>query len=146
MSEEATINADGTQDMNMPTPAPVPVPDTENGPSPFNQEIPVMDKDTMEEVAKGIDPAIYLLIVAFIVAAVLIYLNLRKKNNGGDDFFAELDGDKVGPSYESLALKKVLGYVACAKRGSNCHLANTPFPSLTHSLPSLSLISSYLTK
>lgn len=126
MSEEATINADGTQDMNMPTPAPVPVSDTENGPSPFNQEIPVMDKDTMEEVAKGIDPAIYLLIVAFIVAAVLIYLNLRKKNNGGDDFFAELDGDKVGPSYESRSEKSL---------GSNCHLANTPSPpSLTHSL------------
>ena len=93
-----------------------------------------MDKDTMEEVAKGIDPAIYLLIVAFIVAAVLIYLNLRKKNNGGDDFFAELDGDKVGPSYESRSENSL---------GSNCHLANTPLPP---KLPPLSLISSYLTK
>jgi hypothetical protein len=92
MSGEATINPDGTQDMNMPTPAPVPV-------SSDGGDIPLMDKETMEEVAKGIDPAIYLLIVAFLVAAFLVYLNLRKKNNGGDDFFAELDGDKVGPFF-----------------------------------------------
>ena len=84
MAEEATINPDGTQEMP-------PMMDN-NG----EQEIPF--EETMQEmlVAKGIDPAIYLMIAAFLVAAIIVYRNYTNRNKAsGDDFFAALDGDKV---------------------------------------------------
>jgi len=78
MAEEATINPDGTQDM----------------PPTMDDEIPLLDEETMEEVVKGIDPAIYLLIAAVVVLVGMIYFSMTKKK-GDDDFFDELDGDKV---------------------------------------------------
>lgn len=85
MSEEATINPDGTQSMPQPPP------------TADDEEIPfTMGEETMQQiVSKGIDPAIYLLIAAVLVAAVMIYINYKNKNkNNGDDFFTALDGDK----------------------------------------------------
>jgi hypothetical protein len=87
MAEEATINPDGTQDMP-------PVEDPVPPPMESESEIPIMDEETMEEVVKGTDPAIYLIIVAVLVFGVMIYFAMNKKKDD-DGFFDELDGDKV---------------------------------------------------
>ena len=96
MSEEATINPDGTQ--SMPQQPPI-MDDTTNEEIPFT-----MGDETMQQiVANGIDPAIYLLIAAVLVAAVIIYINYKNKNKSkGDDFFTALDGDKVRHDVWSL--------------------------------------------
>jgi len=53
-------------------------------------------EDAAEEVAKGIDPAVYLIVAAVIAALLYYFFVLRKSNDDGeDDFFSILDGDKV---------------------------------------------------
>ena len=99
MSEEATINPDGTQEM----------PPMNANTNYEQQEIPPFEQpeeETMQDIlaAKGIDPAIYRLIAAFLVAAFVIYRSYaNRKKASGDDFFAALDGDKV--RYEMLLLR-----------------------------------------
>jgi len=84
MAEEATINPDGTQEM------PPVDPPMEAG----ADDIPVFDNDTIQEVAKGMDPAIFLLIAAVLVIGAMLFFSSRKKKDS-DDFFDDLDGDKV---------------------------------------------------
>ena len=53
-------------------------------------------EETIEEVVKGTDPAIYLLVVV-ILLGVLYFIYLRKaKEDDDDEFFSSLDGEKVG--------------------------------------------------
>jgi hypothetical protein len=59
----------------------------------------VFDEETMEEVAKGGDPAIYLLLVVVLIG-LLYFIYKRKSREDEDDFFDNLDGEKVG-SHES---------------------------------------------
>jgi hypothetical protein len=90
MAEEATINTDGTQEMPPVGEAPMAPPIPEDIPD--DAEIPV---EVIGEVAKGIDPALYIFALVVIVIGLAIYFRSRK-NDEGDDFFTELDGDKVG--------------------------------------------------
>eukprot|EP00536_Pseudo-nitzschia_multiseries_P010900 jgi/Psemu1/119231/gw1.350.19.1 len=53
------------------------------------------DEEMMEEVASGVDPAIYLL-VAFVVGAVLYLLYLKKNRSNEEDYFS---------SYEKFNIK-----------------------------------------
>lgn len=53
----------------------------------------IFDEETMEEVAKGGDPAIYLLLVA-ILLGVLFFIYKRKSHEDDDEFFDNLDGEK----------------------------------------------------
>ena len=63
---------------------------------PLNGTEGVFDEETMEEVAKGTDPAIYLLLVA-VLLGLLFFLYLRKsRQDSEDEFFSSLDGEKVG--------------------------------------------------
>ena len=48
------------------------------------------DEDTAEEVAKGIDPAIYLLL-AVILGGFLYFLYVRKSRSDEDDYFSDYD-------------------------------------------------------
>ena len=91
MAEEATINTDGTQEMPPVGEAPVAPPIPEDIPD--DAEIPV--EEVIGEVSKGIDPALYIIALVVIVIGLAIYFRSRKKDDG-DDFFTELDGDKVG--------------------------------------------------
>jgi hypothetical protein len=52
--------------------------------------------ETMEEVVKRTDPAIYLLLFV-VLFSILYYFYLRKSRVEGeeDDFFSSLDGEKV---------------------------------------------------
>ena len=61
-------------------------------------------EETMEEIAQGVDPAIYLL-VGFIVVAVLYFLHNRKKNSESDDYFSSYE--KVSHVKQSFAGKKL---------------------------------------
>lgn len=52
-------------------------------------------EETIEEVVKGTDPAIYLLL-GVIVLGILYLIYLRKSREESDnDFFSSLDGEKV---------------------------------------------------
>ena len=62
---------------------------------PLNGTEGVFDEEIIDEVVKGTDPAIYLLLVA-ILLGVLYFLYLRKaRQDSEDDFFTNLDGEKV---------------------------------------------------
>ena len=118
MAEEATINPDGTQDM----------------PPTMDDEIPLLDEETMEEVVKGIDPAIYLLIAAVVVLVGMIYFSMTKKK-GDDDFFDELDGDKVckphggGAGAGAYRITELRGYHSTVLYCTNLNLLSTPCQS-----------------
>merc|ERR1711966_91625 len=49
-----------------------------------------------EEIIKGTDPAVYLMLGIVALIALFVFLQLRKKRNNADvsDFFANLDGEK----------------------------------------------------
>ena len=111
-AEEATINPDGSATFDEP-----PVAEEAGagaGESTFD-EPPTMDEETMnekmEEIAQGIDPAIYLLVAVLILGAIYFFFVYRKKPADSDSFFAELDGDKVSPSWLSLACERAIRHV-----------------------------------
>jgi hypothetical protein len=54
------------------------------------------EEPVVEDIVKGIDPALYLALAVAALAILFIYLQLRKKRNNAsvDDFFSNLDGDK----------------------------------------------------
>lgn len=88
-AEEATVNPDGSTTFDSPP----------GGGEGFDQETfdtPPLDEDTMEEVAKGVDPAIYLIIAVVVFIVVYIFFVKKKKEEeDADGFFSNLDGDKV---------------------------------------------------
>lgn len=86
-AEEATVNPDGSATFEEP-------PVTEDAGAGAD-EPPIMDEEKVEEIAQGIDPAVYLLIAVVIFGALYYFFVYRKKKDDSDSFFAELDGDKV---------------------------------------------------
>lgn len=86
MSEEATINPDGSQTFESTVP---PVDD------PVADEPPLMDEETIEELAKGTDPALILGALVLLFAVLYYFFVVRNKKQDQDDFFSDLDGDKV---------------------------------------------------
>jgi len=76
MTEEATINPDGTQDMGGDT-------------NTMGEEDA---GEILEEAIGGLDP-VYYLMLGVIVFALVVYL-FRKKKSEVDDFFDGMDGDK----------------------------------------------------
>jgi hypothetical protein len=52
-------------------------------------------EEAFEEVAKSIDPAIYLLIAVAIFLIGFVIYQRKKKEEDEDDFFSNLDGEKV---------------------------------------------------
>ena len=91
MADEATINPDGSQTFETP-PAP-----EETEPL-FNETATGGDEEAFEAVeATGVDPAIYVLVgLVFLVA---IYFFFLRKKRSTDDFFYNLDGEKVCRSW-----------------------------------------------
>ena len=85
MAEEATIHPDGSQTIDETILPPV-----------DDSESPLLDEETMEQIVKtGIDPAIILGVAVLLFAVVYYFFFLRKKNQDEDEFFSDLDGDKV---------------------------------------------------
>jgi len=62
-------------------------------------------EETIEEVVKGTDPAIYLLLVA-LALAILFFIYKRRSREDDDDYFSNLDGEKVSgsPVFRSYVL------------------------------------------
>lgn len=52
----------------------------------------------MEEVVKGIDPAIYLLLAVVLMAVAYFVYTRKFRSENDDDFFTNLDGEKVSVS------------------------------------------------
>lgn len=85
MAEEATVNPDGSTTF-----------EGAGGEEAYNATSGG-EEDTIfveEEIVKGLDPAIYLGLFV-VVVAVLWFFVLRSKNKEEDEFFAELDVEKV---------------------------------------------------
>jgi hypothetical protein len=90
MAEEVKIDPDGSthfeggEESTMP-----PVEET------INETEGVFDEETVEELVKGTDPAIYLLLALVIIGVFYFLYSRRSKEESEDDFFANLDGEKV---------------------------------------------------
>ena len=85
MAEEATIQPDGSQTFDETI---LPLAD--------DTESPLLEEETMEQIVKaGIDPALILGVAVLLFAVVYYFFVLRKKNQDEDEFFSDLDGDKV---------------------------------------------------
>ena len=61
-------------------------------------------EEAFEEVAKSIDPAIYLLIAVVIFLIGFVIYQRKKKEEEEDDFFSNLDGEKVRQNYYIFVL------------------------------------------
>jgi hypothetical protein len=89
-TEEATINSDGTTTFENADAPPLNDTAGDEGTDGAGFE------ETVTEVAKGIDPAFLFLGVVVVIAALYYYFVIRKKKEQDqDDFFANLDGEKV---------------------------------------------------
>ena len=53
------------------------------------------DEETIEELVKGTDPAIYLLVSVILIGLFYFLYWRRSKEENEDDFFNNLDGEKV---------------------------------------------------
>lgn len=91
MSEEATVNPDGSTTFESDAGAGAGAePDFEEG------SAEGAGAESAEEIVKGTDPAIFL-VLGFLVCAVLYYLNYqrnKKKQMEREAFFYDMDGDK----------------------------------------------------
>ena len=89
-AEDATINPDGSATFEESPPDPG---------ADAGGEGEYFFQDTAQEglspEAEGIDPAFYLLGAAFAIVVIYFLFFRPKKDDSEDDFFAELDGDKV---------------------------------------------------
>jgi hypothetical protein len=90
MSEEATINPDGSQTF----PDADPTAGAGDAGADAGED---MSDDIPEEEITGIDPAIYLALAALAFILIFVVLRMRRKraNADVDDFFSNLDGEKV---------------------------------------------------
>ena len=90
MAEEIKIDPDGSthfeggEESTMP-----PVEETTDGTE------GAFDEETIEELVKGTDPAIYLLVSVILIGLFYFLYWRRSKEQNEDDFFANLDGEKV---------------------------------------------------
>jgi hypothetical protein len=90
MAQEVKIDPDGSshfeggEESTMP-----PVEETTDG----NEG--VFDEETVEELVKGTDPAIYLLLAVILIGLFYFLYLRRSKEESEDDFFSNLDGEKV---------------------------------------------------
>jgi hypothetical protein len=92
MAEETVnVNPDGSttfeggEESTMP-----PVEDTEG----------MFDEETMADAVVGVDPAIYLLLVT-LVLGVLYFIYYRRSHDNEDEFFTDLDGEKVSETQQA---------------------------------------------
>lgn len=96
-AEEATVNADGTTTFDEPQD------NDSNGAGGNGEEFndpPIFDTEEVIKAAKpAVDPAVYFLLAVIIIAAAYYYFIYRKKTTvNEDEFFSNLDGDKVSVS------------------------------------------------
>lgn len=88
--DEATVNPDGSTTFNNAG-------NDAGSSGPGSEESPGMDAGIGDdEIIKGTDPAVYLMLGVVALMAFFVFLQLRKKRNNADvnDFFANLDGEK----------------------------------------------------
>lgn len=70
------------------------------------------DTDAAEEVIKGTDPALYLALAVVAFAVVFVFMQIRKRRSTADvdDFFSNLDGDKVSFFVMQIMVISVCNY------------------------------------
>ena len=99
MSGEATVNPDGSTTFEEP-----PVNETMGNETGGGEGFDGAEEEIME---KGIDPVWYLLAALGVFAVLVFLFRRRKKDENEDDFFSNLDGEKVSkkdPSGRKLPL------------------------------------------
>lgn len=91
-TDEATVNPDGSTTFQQQTPG-------GGDGATSDEEIPFdgAQEDTLKAVTKGgIDPAFFVLFAFFLFVGLYYYFAIRKKaEESEDDYFANLDGEKV---------------------------------------------------
>lgn len=122
-TEDATINPDGSTNFEDP-------PGTQNAGTHGADEPPFMGGDTMNDTAEklanqGIDPALYLLLAGLILGALYYYFVYRKKSDESDEFFTELDGDKVCAINEKISLSRCSRCVSSLSHLQDLHFFTT---------------------
>lgn len=87
-AEEATVNPDGSTTFDDAGGA--------DSAGAGAEDMPNMDGEAAEEIIKGTDPALYLVLAFGLIIGIFLFLQLRKKKKNAevDDFFSNLDGDK----------------------------------------------------
>lgn len=90
-AEEATINPDGSTTFSEPHPT-----NTTGDEDAIPDDIPTEDAAAPEEIG-GVDPAIYLglAVVAFVLIFMILRMRRKRASADVDDFFSNLDGEKV---------------------------------------------------
>lgn len=91
-AEDATINPDGSATFDETPPMGDAGADAGGEGESFFQDTA---QEGISPDSEGIDPAFYLLGAAFAVIVIYFLFFRAKKDESEDDFFAELDGDKV---------------------------------------------------
>ena len=92
MAEEATVNPDGSTTFETP-------PGTEDAGGDAGSEgfqDAGFDEETLKAaVEEGVDPAFYFLAGVFVLGLIYFLFFRPKKEEDSDDFFSNLDGEKV---------------------------------------------------
>ena len=124
--EEATINPDGTQTMGEDAAADAGADYADAGGAAADdaddvdadageEDFAEAAEEAAEEVIKGTDPAIFLLLGFALIAALwfVSWYKKKKEEEESDSFFTELDGEKVSHSFVCLHAfsATVRGYV-----------------------------------
>lgn len=99
-AEEATINPDGTQTMGEDAAADAGADYADAGGAAADdaeEDFAEGAEEAAEEVIKGTDPAIFLLLGFALIAALwfVSWYKKKKEEEESDSFFSELDGEKV---------------------------------------------------
>lgn len=96
-AEEATIKPDGTTTFEDTTGAADDIPQADEAGADDAGAGADFTEEGAEDIIKGTDPALFLLLAVVAFAVVFIVLRIRRKRASADvdDFFSNLDGDKV---------------------------------------------------
>lgn len=60
---------------------------------------PGMDEETVQEIVKGTDPAIYLFLAALLIGFLYFLYTRKARADAEDEFFANLEDEKVRPCF-----------------------------------------------
>lgn len=83
---------------------------------PVADEQPGIDEETMEEVIKGTDPAIYLLLAVVLIGFLYFLYTRKARADGEDEFFATLEDEKVRRGW-TLVWQQVFWGALSIRRG-----------------------------
>jgi cbb3-type cytochrome oxidase subunit 3 len=80
---------------------------------------PGMDEETIKQVVKGTDPALYLLLAVVLIGFIYFLYTRKARADVEDEFFASLEEEKVRRRILCCELK-IVEAVACVVKEEEC--------------------------